>query len=200
MTGINIIVYIIGGLKLAYVETMWVLQISYFCLIGPIPIQPLQSVFQVINVAANGYNRVVWPEINVNTFSSNLTAFGYNDQFLANMNIMLLIQMAVLVLSLVFYGLAKITKFKNGKPELMYIHTFLLYDVTFSLVLFNILNSSFAMGLQIIILIEQALRPFYYLNIIGMVLSFGITIISFCLFVFRTNQFTNNVGMLNHDK
>ena len=33
-----------------------------------------------------------------------------------------------------------------------------------------------------------------------MFLSFGITIISVCLFIFRTNQFTNNVGMFKHHK
>ena len=179
---------------------MWTLQISYFCLVGSFSIQPLQRVFQVINVAANGYNRVDWQEINRNTFSTNLTALGYNDQFLANINIMLVAQMVVLVLALAFYGLAKINKFKNGKSIFMRIHAFMLYDGTLSLALFNILNSSFAMGLQIIILIEQGLRSQYYLNIVGMFLSLGITITSFCLFIFRTNQFTNNVGMFKHLK
>ena len=61
--------------------------------------------------------------------------------------------MSVLALSLTFYGLAKINKFQNGKRIFLYIHAFMLYDGSLSLVLFNTLNSSFAMGLQIIVFI-----------------------------------------------
>jgi hypothetical protein len=39
-----------------------------------------------------------------------------------------------------------------------------------------------------------------YFNIIGILLSFAVTLISFCLFIFRNNQFVNNIGMFKHDK
>lgn len=39
-----------------------------------------------------------------------------------------------------------------------------------------------------------------YFNIIGMVLSFAVTLVSACLFIFRNNQFVNNIGMFKHDK
>lgn len=113
---------------------------------------------------------------------------------------MLIIQLVLIVLSVIFFGIAKIKAIKEVRHALMSIHSFLLYDATFSFVLFNILNSSFAMGIQIIVFLEKGFQPHSYQNIIGMFLSFGITITSFCLFIFRNNQFTNNVGMFKHDK
>lgn len=33
-----------------------------------------------------------------------------------------------------------------------------------------------------------------------MVLAFSVILTSVCLFIFRNNQFTNNIGMFKHDK
>jgi hypothetical protein len=180
---------------------MWTLQISYFCLLGSYIIQPLQQVFKVINVAANGYNRMYFGlGIETNFVFPELTMFDYKDEFLSNVNVMLIIQLSIIIISTIFYGLAKIKHFKKGKNVLMMIHSFLLYDITLSLVMFNIMNSSFAMGLQVIFFLEKGILLMSFLNIIGMILSFSVTIISVCLFIFRNNQFVNNIGTFKHDK
>lgn len=169
-------------------------------MIGSWTIQPFQEVFKVLNIAANGYNRVIWNEINFNSISVELTRFGYNDQFVANFNVMLIIQIIIILISVVFYGLSKIKKWGKARKSLLAIHAFLLYDATLSFAMFNLLNSSFAMGLQIIIFIQQGLSSLFYINIIGICLSSGIILTSIGLFSFRANQFTNNVGMFKHDK
>ena len=66
---------------------------------------------------------------------------------------MLIIQVSIILLSVLFYGLAKVKQFGQARHILITIHSFLLYDITLSFVMFNVLNSSFAMGLQIILFI-----------------------------------------------
>ena len=122
---------------------------SYFCLAPTLTLQPLQQTFAVLKFFASGYNEVIWEEMNTSTLSLGLQAFNYKDRFLGNLNVMLLIELSLLLLSGIFYGIGKIKQFKKGRPTLMVIHSFLLYDVTLSLVLFNILNASFATGVQI---------------------------------------------------
>lgn len=119
---------------------------------------------------------------------------------MANFNVMLLIQIIIILISVIFYGLSKIKKWNKARKALLTIHSFLLYDTTLSFVLFNILNLSFAMGLQIIIFIEKGLIGLSYVNIIGIIISLSVCIVSVCLFIFRTNQFVNDVGMFRHDK
>ena len=143
---------------------------------------------------------MVWNEINFNSASLELARFGCNDQFVGNFNVMLIIQVIIILVSVIFYGLSKIKKWSKARKGMLAIHSFLLYDATLSFTMFNIMNSSFAMGLQIIIFLEQGLSSLFYINILGIALSFGITLTTLCLFIFRANQFTNNVGMFKHDK
>lgn len=108
----------------------------------------------MINVAANGYNRMYFGlGIDTNLVFPELITFDYRDQFLSNVNVMLIIQLSIILISTIFYGLAKIKHFKKGRNVLMLIHSFMLYDITLSLVMFNVMNSSFAMGLQVLFFI-----------------------------------------------